>query len=356
LAWGSASRWDRSWRRAPAAVTIGVALVVLPIAIALSLSIPWRVIVEDLVVFPGSVYPRVRALPFPAGPFTLFWGGGLVRVWWLPPIIKVLGWTAVLLWGSGLLAVSRAGWRELGRPPAVGRLLLLVLTALLVQQARVRTDYLHLIPSMVALGLAIPAIVASGRHARPLRIVLGGSGVLLVLATGAMIPLRRIRLQPLKGCPTQTRSPEVAHRLGLACPVPAQAWAAEYLLSAGDSAAPIFVGAARHDRLVASDDMLYFLAGRPSVTGWYDLHPGLTTTLPVQQAIVADIEGARVQTVVRYADSYSHPEPNASSISSGVTLLDDYLAEHYRPVEQVGPYSIWTRAMPPAEGATDGDR
>lgn len=105
----------------------------------------------------------------------------------------------------------------------------------------------------------------------------------------------------------------------------------------------IFVGTSRHDRIFANDVSFYFLAARHSATRFHELVPGVATTLPVQREIVADLErhGARYLVLSRQFEGYA--EPNLSARSSGVTILDDYIARRYRVVEEFGAYSVWAR-------------
>ena len=102
--------------------------------------------------------------------------------------------------------------------------------------------------------------------------------------------------------------------------------------------APLFVAGPRHDRMVLNDILIYWLSERPPSTRFYDFHPGVTTTVPVQREIVRSL--AHVETVAVIPDRV---EPNASALSSGVMLLDDYLAQHFRPAARVGRYRVLRR-------------
>jgi hypothetical protein len=41
--------------------------------------------------------------------------------------------------------------------------------------------------------------------------------------------------------------------------------------------------------------------------------------------------------------SWESREPNASSVSSGVTFLDDYIRARYAPEAGFGAYQVWRR-------------
>jgi hypothetical protein len=121
-----------------------------------------------------------------------------------------------------------------------------------------------------------------------------------------------------------------------------QEQAVEYLRTHAQPGEPIFVGMSRHDLIFANDLLIYFLADRPSATRYTELHPGLATTLPVQQAIAAELVAKDVRWAV-LMKGFDAREPNASSISSGVTYLDDTIREQYQPEMTFGNYQVWRK-------------
>ena len=118
--------------------------------------------------------------------------------------------------------------------------------------------------------------------------------------------------------------------------------AAEYVRAQTGPDERIFVGNTRHDLIFVNDLLFYFLAGRPSATRYAELHPGLATTLPIQQAIVQELSSQDVQWVVTLR-MWESREPNASSVSSGVTHLDDYIRDHYTTATTFGSYRVLRR-------------
>ena len=64
----------------------------------------------------------------------------------------------------------------------------------------------------------------------------------------------------------------------------------------------------------------------------------------MQREIVRDLERARPPVVVRWESPLSAaPEPNAAGRSSGVRLLDAYLARAYAPGPRYGTLRLLTR-------------
>jgi hypothetical protein len=103
---------------------------------------------------------------------------------------------------------------------------------------------------------------------------------------------------------------------------------------------PIFVGNARHDRILINDAMFYFLAARPPATRYHELHPGVATTLPVQKEIAEEIRAGQVAWVVTVEWPPS-TEPNESAVSSGVVFLDEFIWANYQPTAEFGRYTVW---------------
>jgi hypothetical protein len=105
---------------------------------------------------------------------------------------------------------------------------------------------------------------------------------------------------------------------------------------------PIFVAGDRHDRVVANAVGIYFLSGRQSGTYFAQFDPGITTTESTQRRIIADLKKNDVKTVFVMHMSWPD-EPNLSSKSSGVRLLDGFLSDNYVEVKREKAYSILKR-------------
>jgi hypothetical protein len=108
--------------------------------------------------------------------------------------------------------------------------------------------------------------------------------------------------------------------------------------------APIFVAPPRFDKVRVGNPLLYVLAGRPNPTRYDVIQPGVVTTAKNQREMVDDLEKARPPLLVRWVDERaSATEPNGSSRSSGVHLLDRYLARTYGQPERFGAYVLLKR-------------
>jgi hypothetical protein len=104
---------------------------------------------------------------------------------------------------------------------------------------------------------------------------------------------------------------------------------------------PTYVATRRADLVTSGYPLLYVLAGRPNASRYDIAAPGVVTSAPVQHEIVASLERARPPAVVRDTSTVTAArEPNRAGESSGVTLLDEYLARAYRPVARYGRFEI----------------
>jgi hypothetical protein len=105
----------------------------------------------------------------------------------------------------------------------------------------------------------------------------------------------------------------------------------------------LFAGTTRHDKIFVNDNLIYFAAQRLPATHWHHYDPGLQSRADIQNEMAAELERQAVRYIVLSPEWDSVMEPNASALSSGVTILDDYIRLHYEKVEQYGPISILGR-------------
>jgi hypothetical protein len=105
---------------------------------------------------------------------------------------------------------------------------------------------------------------------------------------------------------------------------------------------PILVASERHDRVDINAATLYFLAKTPSATYFFDYLPGLTTTEAVQARIVEDLRRSQSRAIVVWKHVF-RDEPNPSRLSSGVNLLDGFIADEFMVVEDTPQYRVLAR-------------
>ena len=325
--------------RAELVIAAGALLVALPLYAYLTAAAGLATIYEDLVAFPATVFRAMRHLPVP--PLIPDFRRITGAQWndWLRLYLPLATYAAALVVALRWLWLRPVPAQDRRLPIAV---LFLALTGTglgLVVKATSRYHELHALPTTIcAIILATALLYWLPRrlwHSTPFRVAVAGLVLMFVggpyvahfamlSARGAASPLGCYSSLPRASCVPIGKDQERA---------------AEYLRTHSQPGESIFVGTSRHDRIFANDLLIYFLADRPSATRYAELHPGLATTLPVQQAIAEELAAKNVQWVA-LMKAFDAREPNASSTSSGVTYLDDYIRDHYQPETTFGSYQI----------------
>jgi hypothetical protein len=313
-----------------AAFALGAAVVLLPVGIALVRTVSVEVLVDHLVRDPSRVV-ATRKLPLPSpldfrvnalvyAPLLLLPAGAL-RIWREPSTGGAAAasrrrWTAALLGMFGAFSWLQSSWRA---------------------------DIIHCAPSFLAATPLLPTLLRRPRAAPRVLPALVGLVAIATLSIVSIETLHR-RFNALTGRDVLPAS--AAHSIVRAKHIrleEVQEAALEYVRGHVAEGAPIFVGSGRHDRVVANDAMFYFLAERECPHRFDLLEPHHVTTEPVQREILESLRRRNVRLVVQCWTFEQVAEPNRTSVSSGVKLLDEFLEEEYSPVAVFGPYRILAR-------------
>jgi hypothetical protein len=323
------------------------AAVAVPFYLYLLLGAGAKRIWELLVVFPLTTFRRVRHLPYPrlVPDFKLFFQSPSEYVRWaqfyLPPAIFVISALSI-----GVSLFKRRAEDEPAARNRTGGALVIAFGGLVFAQALSRYDWIHVLPASIWASLAFAFLVGrvpwEDRRRRPVTVG-AAAAALTALAASFLGAHLRPAAQALSDT-VRYASPFSCHseveRAGCAVLSSYQAQAIELVRNVTAPDEPIFVGNHRHDLILFNDAAFYFLAGRPCPTAYHELHPGVATTLEVQQTIARDIERRGVKWIV-LAEWPAPSEPNDSSVSSGVRYLDRWIRTRYRPVAVFGNYTIW---------------
>ena len=300
----------------------------LPVVVAAGIGPSWDLLVD----YPLTDFRDYQTLPFPLsydGPLNTSSPGGFLRDTLEPLALFYLPLALVLGLAGAAVALAR---RPLApRLVATGVLALGALAYLLV-----RADLFHTAPLAVMVAiLAAWALAERPRLLRGVPAALAGVALLYALAEG--LDRRWLVL----------REDTVALHLPVADGVrvpPRRAAELEAVVRGLPPRGPIYVATRRADLVTSGHPLLYVLAGRRNPTRYDIPAPGVVTSAPVQREIVRDLERTRTPLVVRWSDPVTAaPEPNAAGRSSGVRLLDEYLARRYRPAERVGSFRLLER-------------
>jgi hypothetical protein len=282
-----------------------------------------------LIVAPGDFLSQtfgfagrqgLQRLPFPLAPHTMDPNKLLERLF---PAILV---ASTLLWGA--VALRRR------RDASLVALMVVGLAYLLA-----RTDEFHLVP--LAAVLAVALAIAASREPRRWLQVLMTAGLALIVLHGLDRQYGKVRdaddmgavdLPAVKNVRTYSKDGDALEQL---------ATAVDHRTRPGD---PILSAPPRYDRVRVGDTLLYTLLDRPNPTRYDVVQPGVVTTAKVQREMRADLQRTKTKLVVRWeAPVARETEDNGSGRSSGVRLLDEYIAMHYRRVGQYGDYLLLAR-------------
>lgn len=359
---GARERLGRFGRVAGAAVATGLALY-LPVVLAAGAGRSWEMLIE----YPLLDFGDYQSLPFPLdydGPLNTSGVGGFLSdsaenlIHFYLPLALVIGLAGGLL--AGALHFTRADpWPAATAVFAIG----------MGHYLLVRADVFHTAPLAVMVAVLAAWALGAGRArslASPMRTQstsldperpdtapsaaagAGGSGraAALLATVAATLGLgwalaegvdRRVR-----GITDEdTRALDLPAADGVrARPQRALALerAARFIRARVPEGEPIYVATRRSDLITSGNPLLYVVAGRPNATRYDIAAPGVVTSAPVQREIVADLQRERPLVVRWTAPITAEPEPNAAGRSSGVTILDEYLAREYRQVAKLGYY------------------
>jgi hypothetical protein len=207
-----------------------------------------------------------------------------------------------------------------------------------------RADVYHLVPLAAVLPVLLATAAASERRAGR---TVGALALVVVLGLIAVQGLDRKRIQVFNSPPLAAIDVDVAD--GVKAP-PAEARAlaglARYVRSRVPPGRPVFVANPRFDLVRVGNPLVYVLVGRPNPTRYDVMQPGVVTTAPVQREIVGDLERSRPELVIRWLSPVADQrEDNGSGRSSGVRLLDRYLARAYVAQRRFGDYLVLRRRV-----------
>ena len=323
----------------------GVLLIALPVLLWLLWTVPLHDLFYQLFYVPAKIYPKVRNLPFQhlgelrnlLNPLTRA-SRGSAKEWMVvfPLLISLLGLSA--------LFTSRLSSRPLFET-GVQRFifaLLLLLAPLFFIKGLVRVGDTHELPSIVVALCLFAILMSRRRYLSRLLLVPSLACTVFLLACSVPVLLSALsdvrhnslalfRSSDASSFRSTCHPPAGLERARCLIVDPAEIAAVQYVEQRTTPADRIYVGAGRHDKLLLNNVSFYFLADRFSVTKWYDLHPGVQTTLPIQNEIIDSLRFYAPKLIVLDTSFDDVQEPNASRNSSGVTALDDYIHSHYSP-------------------------
>jgi hypothetical protein len=341
---------------------LGFALLTIPPAIYYFSRAPLASLLYDVVIFPSRYYHRARYLPFPG-----IYLRGLENLGVYVPI-AITGISLYALAEHRLPARVRpaAHFEDIPEPRAWQGFLVTFSLLLVVMYGKglVRVGplqmYLAVIPSLL-----LVAVLFQQRSAFPRPISISIVCLMwLSLVPAVWSALHEIRLEDLQHSSVAQRIFSFA---GNAPPETETAWckianpltvgfcflpeddrmqAIEFIRSHTRPEQRLYSGLDHHDTVFANDNLIYFASQRLPATRWSHFDPDLQNRYDIQLQMVQELERTTPPYIVLDSEFDLVREPNDSSKSSGVTLLDRYIQENYQPRETFGEISVWQRRSP----------
>jgi hypothetical protein len=335
----------------------GILIVALPVLLLLLWKVPLHDLFYDLFYVPGKIYPKVRDLPFP-------------RLRTLPQLLHPLrsddrfGAEQLIVYLPILVCLTCAAYvlsKRQSKAPLFDKVaqrflftVLLLLDALLFIKGLVRVSDIQMMQSIM-LAVVLLAVLMCRIRSLNLFVSLPVLGCALYLVA-CSLPVLYEGVSNARSNLRAVLHPELSDSFHHTCHPPSglertkcmvveqdRAETIQYVEQRTSPADRIYVGAGRHDKLLWSDVSFYFVSDRSSVTKWYDLHPGVQTTLPIQHEMVDSLERYAPKFVVLDSAADRKMEPNQSQYSSGVMALDDYIRAHYAPEASFGTLTVLAR-------------
>jgi hypothetical protein len=343
---------------------VGFAIPVVPVAVAFALLGVLPDLVYQVVILTGKTYLHTRAVPFPR-PWMLRRHADAFAVYLPVVAIAISIPTMATLLRQRLRIVY--DWPSAGPRPAFASRItlsaLVALTLVYIAKASVRVSPVQMAMALVS-SLALVGVVAQPLFRRGTvgRLMAGGTLAIIIafmlwwIFIGLIQASRNVAwaMSPAarEFSPTgessgsgSCRLPAGLERMACFRIDPAEVEAIRYVQQRTAPDDPVFVGLPRHDRIVINNVLLYFAMIRKSATQWYQYDPGITTSEQIQRIMIRDLEHAKPKLVI-INDVWAEQEPNDSAVSSGVTLLDDYIRTMFGPAATFGEYIILQRRLP----------
>jgi hypothetical protein len=337
---------------------VGFLAVILPPAFYYLSVAPLHPLLYDIFIFQGKYYHRARNLPFPGIHLRSLHNFAIYL-----PIAAVAMSAYAVLCGRLATRTSQPSARKIPNEPALRGFLIAFgfLTLVMYVKGFVRVSviqmYLATIPSLLLIGALFQQRFM---FRRPLRTFITLM-VWLSILSPAWFSVREIMVlywshsslperiwSSARGTTSAIRtswcSTKNAATRGLCfLPEDDRIQTIEFIDSHTRPDQTLFLGVPRHDKIFANDMLTYFASQRLPATRWSHFDPDLQSRYDIQVQIIHDLEINPPPYVVLDSEFDLIYEPNDSSKSSGVTVLDEYLHKNYRHIETFGDMAIWQR-------------
>lgn len=286
---------------------------------------------QNAFAFPLKEFSKTRSLPFP-NPFEYLFDGNLplqsrfYKSW--ESVVFYFPWLMVGITIFWLKRIPKQGIKQRGEI-----ILLALVTFFLSFQALVRSDYEHIFPSLMMALLLLGLVVSNIYKTKKF--------ILILMVTIFVLPPTVKKIAQIAILFSPSKTIELASPTGKFIKIPSQEYYYNDLLSYTNrnfKNKSIFSGLTRHDYIYINDVLLYFLTEKQPPTKYYELHPGVATTLEVQKEIASELGEAKVEYIILFANEIFEPQKY-----EGSKFLDEYIQNNYQMIKTFGKYSVFQR-------------
>ncbi|MBL8000072.1 MAG: hypothetical protein JNL32_15730 [Candidatus Kapabacteria bacterium] len=322
------------------AITIGFFVGLIPLFVLASVT-GIAPLYEQLFSFTTGDLLSIRHLPLPS-PIPI-WGNGVSMMssvkQWL--VMGASFYGVVAINGFALLqAVLRIKTRFTSYD--IIQLAISLMGLLFIAQALNRCDHAHCIPQILCAIISSALVIGRETNSVKLKRTIGmacSAGMVLVFA--AIVPVGIVLAKAVTQTPVWKSHCTLPASNGVKFSTDASD-AAQYVRERSSQQEYAMVVNSRHDKIISTNVMLYFLLERRCPIPYHDIHHGIITRADVQREVIDSLNLKNVQWLIM-TDIGESTEPNLTAVSSGVHLLDTYIRTAYTQEKCFGGYSVWKR-------------
>lgn len=313
--------------------TLGFIIVSIPFYLLLLIYCGFDNVVEQLIIFPSKIFPDYRSLPFP-NPFDIFFANKSLttklNIFWT----GIVFYLPLVFYIASIIIIYK---NQNNGTKIIEKLKInhIVISGLFFYlQASIRSDLEHLLPTLfISSILLVYVIYIFGKN--KFTKILFTALILFMLSVPTYKKFELFNksfvLQKIPRVNGILLSPITAYELNTIH---------NFFKQNVSNDEKIFIGNTRHDLIYINDVMMYFVLNRPISTKYHELSPGLATTKNTQLEIIRDLQNNKVKFVILRREENPKPEKNLSSLSTGITILDDYLEINFNEVFSTPNYII----------------
>ncbi|WPD21677.1 MAG: hypothetical protein SD837_15895 [Candidatus Electrothrix scaldis] len=308
-----------------------VFIVSLPFLAIAWMKIGLNVLVNQMILLPAEIMPKYRWVPYPDLSF-------INIEFYVVPLVVFIG----NIIGIALILKKQ----EKNNLLIQGILLVSLLGFFLLNQVRVRSDLVHLLPAAIVSFLLVPFIWRGFYEVFSLTV--SRIMYLLVIIMFSASFFKAVILNKRHSLRYRNVVAVELSRAGCASiPLDLQ-YTISYIQNNTSKNDSIYVGVTDHDQFIANDTIIYYLSERNYATRFNQFDPGVSNTLDAQKIIIGELERKKTNLLV-LSNSYWY-EPNETRFNFNVNIIDNYIKKCYNIDKVIGKYLVLKRKNDVQEG------